>query len=416
MKKVHEVFGISNSILQDSYVDRGHLDTKVAGQLDRPQHVALTGASKCGKSWLRQRVLPDAITVQCRLGMSVTDIYVDALSQLDVSLQVTSGTSGQFSGTVKASGTLGTKLLAALGVEATLAGQTGSSSQSAPVGKDISDLKFVADIIKESGQRLVVEHFHYLGVEERKKFAFDLMTLWDYGLFVLIVGVWTEQNLLLAMNPDLTGRVEEISVEWTRDELDRLIENGSSALNLKFGQAVKDKAISDCFENAGILQKLVLKTLDELGISEEQQQELSVGDLDAYQAAAMAYADSLNALYQRLAKRVSAGIRHRQDSTGIYARAFEAILDEPDEHLIKGVSINRIYEVAHEKEPRIFKANLHTILTRIEGLQIDEEGRGLAVGYNEVDREAYVIDRQLLLYRQYVTVNWPWEEIAEGAE
>ena len=67
-KKASEVFGMSNTVLPDSYVDRGALDDEVMALLGRPTHIALRGESKCGKSWLRQTVLPDALVVQCRLG------------------------------------------------------------------------------------------------------------------------------------------------------------------------------------------------------------------------------------------------------------------------------------------------------------------------------------------------------------
>ena len=52
-KRTSDVFGISNAVLADSYVDRGALDQALRQLLERPTHVALRGASKCGKSWLR---------------------------------------------------------------------------------------------------------------------------------------------------------------------------------------------------------------------------------------------------------------------------------------------------------------------------------------------------------------------------
>jgi hypothetical protein len=67
-KQSNEVFGVSNEVLADSYVDRGELDEQLARLLDRPGHIALRGHSKVGKSWLRQRVLHDSVNVQCRLG------------------------------------------------------------------------------------------------------------------------------------------------------------------------------------------------------------------------------------------------------------------------------------------------------------------------------------------------------------
>ena len=92
-------------------------------------------------------------------------------------------------------------------------------------------------------------------------------------------------------------------------------------------------------------------------------------------------------------------------------------MEEPEAELIRGMSSDRIYEVAHARESRIQKGNLHTVLEKFEGLQVDEEGRGLVLAYNEADREISVVDRQLLLYRQYLTVKWPWEDlIAEATD
>jgi hypothetical protein len=87
-KRSDEVFGISNTVLPDSYVDRGDLDAEIGRLLGRPTHLALRGESKCGKSWLRQRTMPTALVVQCRLGKTVLDIYSDALSQLGVRLEI----------------------------------------------------------------------------------------------------------------------------------------------------------------------------------------------------------------------------------------------------------------------------------------------------------------------------------------
>jgi hypothetical protein len=66
-----------------------------------------------------------------------------------------------------------------------------------------------------------------------------------------------------------------------------------------------------------------------------------------------------------------------------------AILDALDDVLIRGLSIDEIYSVAHAREKRIEKGNLHRVLERLEGLQVDDEGRGLVLAYNEADREIF---------------------------
>ena len=125
----------------------------------------------------------------------------------------------------------------------------------------------------------------------------------------------------------------------------------------------------------------------------------------------MAYAEQLNALYQTFARRVAGGIRTRKDSTGIYAHAMSVILSASDDELMKGLSLDRIFAAANKQQPRIQKGNLRTILERFEELQIDEAGRGLVLAYNGPRAEITVVDRQLLLYRRYATLKWPWEDM-----
>jgi len=35
----------------------------------------------------------------------------------------------------------------------------------------------------------------------------------------VIVGVWNDRNLFLNLNPDLSGRVDELPIEWSDDDL-----------------------------------------------------------------------------------------------------------------------------------------------------------------------------------------------------
>jgi hypothetical protein len=415
-KQVSDVFGVSNKILPDSYVDRGLLDEELQRLLARPTHIALRGESKCGKSWLRQRVVTDALTVQCRLGKTCTDIYRDALSDLGVRLELERTDEGSFSGRAEASAEIGINLMAKLRGAFSVESAESQATKTEAIGHDFTDLKFVADLIKASERRLVVEDFHYLSVEEREKLAFDLKALWDYGVFVVIVGVWSKQNMLLYLNPDLTGRVEELAIVWTDEDLERVFTQGGKALNITFSDEFRRRAIHDCFENVGLLQRLILSTLDELGIAEQSASLAVIDQIDSLDAAAMGYAEQLNSLYQQFAERVSGGIRSRSDSTGIYAHAMAVILEASDGELIRGVKLDSIYAKAHERENRIQKGNLRTVLEKFEGLQVDDGGRGLVLSYNESTREIAAVDRQLLLYRKYSTVRWPWEELIEEAE
>jgi hypothetical protein len=347
---------------------------------------------------------------------SVFDIYVDALSQLGIRLEVSSASSSQWSGKITAHGEAGIKLLTKAGIDIEGSYEKSNEHEQKLVGHDINDLRYVAEIIKHSGRRLVIEDFHYMRVAERKSFAFDLKALWDYGLFVVIIGVWSQSNMLLYLNPDLSGRISEIKIYWSPTDLSKVITLGGTLLNLKFSNELINRAIGLCFENAGILQALMLSTLDNAKLVTRSPYQIEFDNVEALESAALFYADQLNPLYQQFAKRVASGIRKRNDSTGIYAHAMAVIIDADDKSLMTGLHIDQIYGLAKIRQPRIQKGNLKTILEKFESLQVDEDGRGLVLAYNEASGDVTAVDRQLLLYRQYCTVNWPWEDLIREAE
>ena len=231
----------------------------------------------------------------------------------------------------------------------------------------------------------LIEDFQYLDLETRAKLAFDLKTFWDYNCKVIIIGVWTQTNLLTYMNPDLTGRIEEISIEWTDDELRQVIDNGSQALKIQIDDNIKNDMICDSFGNVGILQSLLLRLVeDEAGIEETQDFNTPIVNPVFYDNAAKGYANQLDGLYQQFAQTLSTGIRQRKKkSTGIYALSMEAIVNATDRQLMKGFSRNDIYTITNGKEPRIKKGNLKSVLKKLVELQRPETGRSLVISYDE---------------------------------
>jgi hypothetical protein len=402
---------LSHVKLRERRHDRGNLDSEVQKYLQRPVHLALKGESKCGKSWFRQKNIPNALVVQCRFRKTVIDIYTDALSQLGIQLTLEESSGTRLKGKIEANTELGTSLLAKIGLKFGLGSETNNTQVNRNIGHDIYDLRYIAEIIINSGRKLVIEDFHYLSVEERKTFSYDLKTLWDLGCFVVIIGVWSQSNLLTYLNMDLSGRIIELSVYWSSVDLKSVIEKGSETLNIKIGKKLQDSLIINCFGNVGILQQLLLMMLDEANILEEQENLIQINDHKIFEVAAKKYADQLNALYQQFASTVSSGIRKRKDSTGIYAHAMAVIVAASDYKLINGLSLDEIYRIAHSRQPRILKNNMRTILNKLEELQVDEDGRGLVLAYNESNDEITAVDRQLLFYRKFLTVKWPWEEM-----
>lgn len=415
-KQTHEVFGISPTILADSYVDRGNLDKEISRKLRRPIHLALRGESKCGKSWLRQKNIPNAIVVQCRLKTTVLDIYIDILSQLGISLVLERTEKDTIKGVMEGSAAGGIGLIAKLKVKFGLETSEEEVIKKGNVGQDINDLRFIAEIINEAGRKVVIEDFHYLNTRERQIFAYDLKALWDYGCFFVIIGVWTKTNLLIYLNSDLGSCIEEIPISWSRADLEQVIISGSETLKVKFSDHIKRCILDDCYGNVGILQQLALNILDETGIDEECTTLTMLDDQEKFVDAAMKYAEQLNSRYQKFAKDISSGIRKRTETTGIYAHAMAVIMDSSDKELIQGLELDTIFKIASRRQSRILKGNLRTVLQKIEELQVDSDDRGLVLSYNDATDEVTAIDRTILIYRKYVTIKWPWEDLINEAK
>lgn len=415
-KKTVEVFGVSPHILKDSYVDRGELDAKISKILGQTKHLALKGASRCGKSWLRQHAIPDALVIQCRLDKTVGDIYREALGALGIKLEISSSSENSLTGSVEASGEVGINLIAKVASKFGFSATDRHTQTNQSLRQDINNLDFIASIILESGRRLVVEDIHYLNHLERKRLAYDLKTLWDYGTYVVVVGVWSESNLFVRLNRELASRIREVEVSWNVNDLIKVVSKGSKALNIDFSESIREQLAIDSYGNAGILQRLTEGVLDEAGVAIEQKPPLKITNEAFLQDALLIYAEELNALYLDFAERVSSGIRTRQNATGIYAHAMATIMAATDDELIDGVPLDHIYRTSHARQNRIQKANLQSALEKIETLQVDEDGRGLVISYDSHRKLVTVVDRQLLLYRKYATVPWPWEELIATAD
>lgn len=206
--KLPEVFGISARVDSASYVDRGGLDDLFQRTLEAHKHIAVHGGSKQGKSWLRARGLreSDTLLVQCTPSSTAASLLSEALGRLNVSATLKMTTSRDISGSLDFSGAaeLG-KIVAKAKVSGSVQGAASrtTTEETAPVGQTSADLLWVSLTLVESGKRLVLEDFHYLTESMQREFAFLLKAMGEYGLYVVIVGVWPRDHLLTYFNGDL---------------------------------------------------------------------------------------------------------------------------------------------------------------------------------------------------------------------
>lgn len=90
--------------------------------------------------------------MQCRLSKTVVDLYVDALADLDIRLELSTIISGAIKGKITGKGEFGWKLLAKASVDVETEIEAGRSVTNEKVGHDVEDLRFIAELIKASGK------------------------------------------------------------------------------------------------------------------------------------------------------------------------------------------------------------------------------------------------------------------------
>lgn len=412
MVELNEVFGVRPTLSEYSYIDRGDLDKTLLFYAGSPMHIAMRGESKSGKSWLRQKIFPNANIVSCRIDTEISTIYRQILANLDISLTVTSsdnyGATLKFEGAAEAGWKWLAKVTGKIGVD----GKYEKSMVQKSVGKDEFDFKFLSSIIKTSGQRVVIEDFHYLPHKVQHKLAHDLKSFWDYNAFFVVIGVWHVKNFLTELNGDLAGRIEEVNVDWKPEELRASLEKGGKALGINWGSSLAKEISGISYNNIGILQSLARLACVEKKIFFTEEPAINLLDHDVAHNAAMQYADQITAIFQSFSKRTSEGIYSRKkNATQIYAHAMWAILEADDVALMKGLPLDEVFKRAHARQDRIKKPNLKRVLSKISELQADENGKGVILSFNEASEHVLLLDRSLLFYRRFATVKWPWEEM-----
>lgn len=115
---------------------------------------------------------------------------------------------------------------------------------------DTEFLSFLSD--NANGRFFVFDNFHYLSTTVQKEFCSQLKEFNYHGIKVIIVGVWKESSRITAMAPDLVNRCEHIDIGfWREDELNKVVEKGEKALNIKIIDEDRHMFNSCCANNIG---------------------------------------------------------------------------------------------------------------------------------------------------------------------
>lgn len=417
MTQLGEVFGIAASVPAHTYVDRAGLDRRFTYLVGQDRHIVIHGASKQGKTILRKKNLPEnqSIVVQCGANSGRDRIYLEILRQLgsqiptEVSRNLTLGAELQ----IRASGELNLPLVASGEAEIEGGGslERESGTVLTPVGIDPGSLGYIAQEIKRSGKKVVIEDLHYLSEQEKINLAFDLKAFWDSQVFFIIIGIWADQNLLTYYNGDLSGRIEEIDIRWSTEELEQVIQKGARALNISFDPPIKAEIIDDANQNVGLLQRIAEKYCYESGIYVSSGKTQVVDDRDALLRARNAICGEESVRYRLFDDVVSRGLRDSGESElRVYQRIVRVCVEATNQDLSNGISRADLLTRIQVYEPRVRLSDLSAALNKIDKLQAVRSISPLILSYNPNTQKIQLVDREFLFYRKYGNPSWSWQE------
>jgi hypothetical protein len=415
--KLTEVFGISASVPTYTYVDRSGLDARFEYILNADRHLVVHGGSKQGKTVLRRKHLRDeqSIVISCGPDDTIATIFSRILAKTNT--LAPKSTSSSKSGELLLGGEAGASLdvpfVGKIGgkVKSEGRGQSKTERVEEYLGQSES-VDAVIDAVLNSRKRLVIEDFHYLTEAERKKLAFTLKAMFDARVFVIIIGIWAEQNLLLAYNNDLAGRIEEIDVRWADEELRQVVTKGEGALAISIEQFLIDSLTRDASGNVGLLQRLLEGICFEAGVLETQPATRTIGDVELLRKCRDRVCAGVERRYFTFASMVSRGFKDpERTKLKLYRQIVRAAIEAcTDDELINGVDREALLAKVQRYEADADLQNLQKALIRIDRLQAERKINPPVVSYAEISRKLMLDDRELLFFRKYNTKPWPWED------
>lgn len=408
INKTKDVFGIQRD-LPLNYIVR-EADKILVDSLDRSHHVVIYGSSKQGKTSLRKRNLQEDqyIIVHCSNKWDIDQIHNNLLKQ--AGYELTLSESLTTSGKAKVKATFGWNLFTK--AEAEAEAEAGREKEKITKTLDI-DIEDVNDIIKaleeiKFDKIIVLEDFHYLKPETQKDFAIALKAFHENSKFTfLIVGVWLEENRLIALNGDLAGRVKSVNADaWTNEELNRLINDGEYLLNVTFDDETKKKLIAESLQNVYVVQEVCYHLCIENKINQTHEGDQFQLDCSKLENFLDQVVSQHSGRYNKFISSLIEGFQPTE--LEMYKWILFAIIKAEESDLNSGLRRSELNEVIIQKHPRggdLNPGNLTQALTSIASLQVRSGITPIIIDYDSTSKKINIVDKGFIIWLHNQDIN-----------
>ena len=286
MPTIHEVF-TPNDTPTHTYVDRSHLnlEQKLRDALSTNNMVvSLSGPSKSGKTVLVKKVISDDQIIPVS-GASVKEahqLWEHALQWMGTPAVVT--TASQRSGSVqltgKGGGSAGVPLVAQTTFETGANATVGLQSTVTVTDRSIA----FQNIIREIGSSdfvIFVDDYHYIERGIQVELGRQIKALAESKVKICVASVPHRVDDVLRSNPELSGRIAAVKVDyWADDDLRVIAQKGFKTLSIDLANNVVERLAKNAFGIPQLMQSLCLNLCLELGVRDtlSEQRRFEVSD------------------------------------------------------------------------------------------------------------------------------------------
>ncbi len=209
-----------------------HLEQRLEDYLDEGGAIlTVAGPTKTGKSVLLRRVIANPVWVDGQGVTGVDHLWSLAADQLGVYTQVEFGSGESETG----GGVGGTEV--GLGPVLKVKGDAQYSASDSTSRRYMVDRPLVAvakQAVAAAGRPLVIDDFHFIPRPTQREIVRALKPLVLAGVPVIFVSISHRVQDVVSAEPDMTGRVVPLQVEfWSDQELFYIAERGFEALNVR---------------------------------------------------------------------------------------------------------------------------------------------------------------------------------------